>query len=728
MFKFCFFLFFSLFCFVNTAVSQNYLRVRSPQTWMISSSQEDGWEEYTEHGQFDEITITAEPKGVFTEVSIYTTISANPGFTYYNNIEIIWQFELPEKTIVHDAWLWVGETIVKADLIDYWTALETYTEFVSFNTDPLFFYKMPDNRYELRVFPLPVDGSRRLKISFLVPAQWDASTVEQQLLQPLFRSTDYMADEVTISVPMQDMWGTPSLQIGENTTLFSETALGGAGDSLHLMKIAGNVFAGNDPIKLSFDAPYDENNTFVSVYSDSSEHFYQAIYAPDWQGLLPDPNPAKTLFLIEYDASKTSLTEAAFVEYFSDVVTQYLAENEPMNIAMNTSGGVQFLSADWWPLQDAALPALLANLLAQSDTNNLSHLLEQGYAWAANHTDITDIYLLAASDVYVYPPFADAMFAQIAPSILPNVPLTIFDYQNEELSQIYYQGTPYTGNAYFYQLLTNSVDTCSQHTLYSSATDFTHLLSQTFPPTPALEDGFVNYQVSMEAGLTFLPYNFYQNTYSADDPGVFMQTGRYVGNLPLQINAAYFGNDGTFLTSHQVIEESDAHQGDSLLMKAWYGPHFKYKESQIATDADRTWLIETSIEKRILTGLTAFLALEPDFGGEPCIVCNLNNGNTINTDDTKVDSTQLVWELSPNPASDYTTIRLTVDSDSDITDGHMEIIDLTGKTVFRLEAPAYQNNQLVWQWNIGREIPNGVYWAKVRTSKGAWVTQIVVAK
>lgn len=172
-------LFFTTFLPLSNA--QNYLRVSDPDWWGAPNSNQPQWYTNFEHGRFSDVRIVASPKGVFTEIEVFANITHSPNIGgWWNDLEIIWQFDLPENAIVHDAWLWVGEDIIKADLVDFWTALETYTGIVDYNEDPLFFYQMSDKRYEVRVYPLPYGEFRRLKLSFLVPAQWGLETIRQR--------------------------------------------------------------------------------------------------------------------------------------------------------------------------------------------------------------------------------------------------------------------------------------------------------------------------------------------------------------------------------------------------------------------------------------------------------------------------------------------------------------------------------------------------------------------
>ena len=73
----------------------------------------------------DEATLVIHPRGNFIEMNLYITVSYDFNswfFKNYNELEFLWEFSLPEHAILHDFWLWFGDSIMSAHVLDKWTA------------------------------------------------------------------------------------------------------------------------------------------------------------------------------------------------------------------------------------------------------------------------------------------------------------------------------------------------------------------------------------------------------------------------------------------------------------------------------------------------------------------------------------------------------------------------------------------------------------------------------
>jgi len=88
---------------------------------------------------------------------------------------------LPENAIVDDSWLWIGKDIIKAKLMDKWTATGIYEGIVKRRKDPSILMKQSATQYELRVFPLVGNQTRKVKITYLMPITWSKINVAASL-------------------------------------------------------------------------------------------------------------------------------------------------------------------------------------------------------------------------------------------------------------------------------------------------------------------------------------------------------------------------------------------------------------------------------------------------------------------------------------------------------------------------------------------------------------------
>jgi Ca-activated chloride channel family protein len=174
----------------------DYLYVLDPQT---------SW--WTQQGTIEAATVTMKPHGIYTEVGLYLTFSArDAGFTEETLVEVVLGFGLPEEAVVTDSWLWVGDDIVRADLIDRWTASQIYEDIVRRRRDPSILAKIAPGRYELRVFPMPGTGTRKVKITYLVPADWAAASVATALPTRLLETSLYPIETFEVQAWTDPTW------------------------------------------------------------------------------------------------------------------------------------------------------------------------------------------------------------------------------------------------------------------------------------------------------------------------------------------------------------------------------------------------------------------------------------------------------------------------------------------------------------------------------------------
>ena len=106
---------------------------------------------YSYMGTIEEATLSVSPKGLFMEYGLYLTFSARgTNFNQNDSVEVVLDFELPQNAIVTDSWLWIGEDISKAIIMDRWSASSIYEDIVKRRKDPSILTKENETQYRLR--------------------------------------------------------------------------------------------------------------------------------------------------------------------------------------------------------------------------------------------------------------------------------------------------------------------------------------------------------------------------------------------------------------------------------------------------------------------------------------------------------------------------------------------------------------------------------------------------
>ena len=168
---------------------------------------------------------------------------------------------------------------------------------------------MSDKRYEVRVYPLPYGEFRRLKLSFLVPAQWGLETIRQEVLRDMFSGTDYPPDNFEIAVPVNSFWGVPSVRSDLFNHEMNTLINAGPGNLLHFAAIDPDQFFDAEYLDIEFDAPYTgpDGRAFTSVFSEGGENCYQLVYAPGWEGWVQAEKVKKSVVVVECVLESASL-------------------------------------------------------------------------------------------------------------------------------------------------------------------------------------------------------------------------------------------------------------------------------------------------------------------------------------------------------------------------------------------------------------------------------------
>ena len=148
------FLKFFIFSLVPASLfATNVLTVQDPDIWG------------TKPGYIDKATLVIEPYGGYVEQSLYLTYSDHNQFNQGSKLEIVHRFELPAGSVVNDLWLWIGDSVMQAILMDTWTARSIYDSIVVLKEIRHFYLKMEISMNCMFIlYPLVVKEGSKLHI------------------------------------------------------------------------------------------------------------------------------------------------------------------------------------------------------------------------------------------------------------------------------------------------------------------------------------------------------------------------------------------------------------------------------------------------------------------------------------------------------------------------------------------------------------------------------------
>ncbi|MFK7982124.1 MAG: VIT domain-containing protein [Saprospiraceae bacterium] len=766
------------------------LTVRNADSWRSGQST-------IEAAQF-----TIHPRGVYMEIGMYLTLSAREAKSVWPNdtihfeqaqedLEATLQFNLPTGAMITDSWLWINEDIIQADIEERWHATRVYEEIVGFRRDPSLLVKdnwswqgdVTADFYHLRVYPLQPDSSRRVKITYLVPGNWQDGSVAVPLPMDILNASKVPVEEIVVQCFLNNDFSNPR-PLQSTTQNFTNATHATLGDHFSLSLTPTDIEAGLD---ILLDVPM-QNGVFLSRYEEPTRDYYEAVILPEVALMGEAEKTKKIALLVDYDTTTTTISKDELFAILAQQVLTTLAPQDSFNLIFNSQIGVAPINTNWLSADEATVSTIF-NLIEEaytlSVTTNLPELIDAGIDYMRNNGQKGALLLVSCADQFHEMNAADEYIATLAPKLLdlPEMSIYVADYQNKNQSSDYYywieEGDEpryverrYYGNEYFYIKLQESVNG-NLHVIRQEKS-FQNLFYQSLQGISAIR-AIDALTITKQEGSCFSEFTLPRPTFSSPNAPI-LKIGKCVGNLPYTLN--FSGRVGTE-TIHKsiIIDESYLNEGTTNHITAWAGNFISGLELNRAyyglTQRIIEKIIEWSLEHRVLSLYTAFLALEPAEGGYICeecvdetdhdlLVTNLSGGNqndsenevelpdislgspvrgeeyslplgdSIITATTEIDlATTMEIMASPNPFRTNTTINVKLKTDLSANQLSGSIYDLNGRALKSL-IPQRGKTSRDWQFswdgtdNNEKRLSTGLYIFMVQSEFGQGSYKLVL--
>lgn len=701
-----------LLCCTLFASAQNSLTVADPQWW--------GGEE---PGSIDKATITVEPKGLYMEVGMYMTFSARDlWYSLEDTLEVVLDFNLPKDAIVTDSWLWVNEDIVRAEVLDRWTASEIFEEFVDRRTDPSILFKDGVTQYQLRVFPMAGTETRKVKLNFLLPTRWTNEHVSVNLPFNILNLSYAPLEDFNLLVRAGEEWGDPQIIDQENVD-FVEVAEPGLGNWQQALL--------NDTpqsLTLQFDAPL-ENGVYVSTFQQGNEKIYQTAYMPSSTNQLTENGPSKKILIIlDYHHGHSSLSKAEFIAQVKSQLN--LTPNSFFNTVTYFSGVPILQSSNWLEATPMNIEAVFAGLHNQMSINgNLPPLLSRGIEFIKDHDNDGEILLIGSGQQLGNSQAADPVLSIVESQLNEtSFPIHIVDCQDEGIGSFWVGNTNYRGNDYFYLNLSRLTNSAYYRWLGSSQSISNNLIN-TFQEIYETDWSF-DFHTSLENGFCYDRYNitFQGQSNLLEQP--ILQVGKYIGEFPFQIELSAVLNDTFFIQEGVEVAPNEIYAADSLAHEIWVGHFLKELETSGSAANIITQIIHESISERVLSLYTAYLCLEPDMGGETCLDCFDDDDVVLATQEVMAEQVFNI-KAFPNPFTTQTTLQIDLGQELLKEEVQVEVYNVLGHLVKTLPVQAFdiKNQRINLSWdarnNSGQIVEQGTYFFVVRVGTMTKVVKVM---
>lgn len=709
-----------LFLFSSTLFSQYAsLYVQHPQqTWRIGM------------GTIEELNIVASPKGIYMQYDLYMTFSARGNyFSSADSIEVQLNFDLPKGSIVNDLWLWVGNDIMRALILDRWTASSIYESIVKRRRDPALLTKVGNDSYQLRVYPMAGTGTRKVKLSYLVPTDWTSKSVLSRLPSWIYRaSRNWPASVSLIYLPTVN-WNTPQISEFPNLS-FSSFTDSTFGQWLRC-NIPSNAMS-SATLNLAVTAPL-KNGVYLSRYNTPSEGIYQLALLPS--ASLDLQTQKKIVFLFDYDPVKTTISKTEMLSSVQALLNQSFTAADSFNLVI-TQNKILRASQQWIKADAHGIAQAFASIGSNpiSDTSNLPLLLTNAIEFIKANGSEGHIILLAASDRIGDYRVANSLLNDLQKVFIPKVTMHITDVVNKNYNYYWINNKYYYGNDYFYENLAKLTNGTTQTNRNNYLQTLSIMLTTVVQTLRGNIESFDLY-TKLGAGFCYGRFSTASSgvqVSSVDKP--LLQVGKFQGDLPFIVEfAGMYG--GKAVQKRVIVEAKDIETADSLLKTIWTGNYITALEALPASNTTNKAIVKASFQQRILSKLTAFLALEPSDTISVCTSCSTGSGGPVSSVESKestVAKDSLV-QAYPNPFNSSSTVRVRLPKGTQGGENTLKIYNMLGQAVrtfdpSRLSESRYE--QFIWDGknDTGSTVASGVYYFVLTTSKGRYTVKLIMMK
>lgn len=712
---------------LSVLVAQDNLSINDPQRF------------YRSGGTIDEATLTIRPRGIYLEYGLFLTFSAKgtfftgAGYSGYN-LESVLGFTLPANALVTDSWLWVGDSVMRAQIMDRWTASSIYESIVQRRRDPSIMTKTGVNSYELRVYPMLGNETRKVKITYLVPMNWSATTVSAPLPMGLLRTSAIPLKKMSVLFWGQGKWKTPRVMEMQSAA-FSTVPDAVNGDYLK----TDIAFPSSIPttLTIAMDAPL-QNGVYVNFFQKESEGYYQMAVVPS-ETFADRIQSKKVALVLDYDPSKTpGQTFQQMLDGVKSTLLTNFSRRDSFNVIYSRLA-VQRASPSWLPMDAKVIEETFKTLGMMSLYANLPGLLAEGIS-ATKGTDAS-LFLVSNSDQFMTSQNANQLIKDVQGLANPLPRMMIADVYYQ-YNYSYINGQYYYGNAYLYTNLAR-ISGGSYSGIRASNSNFENVVSQTAQAVNNVSINSLDLYTTMKSGFCYGRYTLTQGgsvtgTTNIGASSVVLQTGKFTGTAPFVVNMSGFISSKPVTRSIELMPQQ-MDNGDPFGEQIWAGNYMRSLESSSSiSNAMVSDIIATSIKNRVLSNYTAFLALEPNDTLRPCTACDVRsdiapNGAAIKINTAVEDKAANVgvnFAASPNPFSSETTIEITLAEGFRPELCTISIVNMMGQEIYTFDTKALNGDKklrLRWSGETvgGGQAPTGMYFVILKTPQGRLMWKLV---
>jgi hypothetical protein len=687
-------------------------------------------------GSIQEIVSVVQPNGSYTKNDLYLTFAAKsiPSLLPDDSVEVRLTFGFGQSIVVSDLWLWIGQDTSKAILADRSKARATYDSTVKRRRDPALLEMPYADYYSLNIYPMRADGTRKIKLSYLVPDRMTEGKLTAPLPIWLVKASNVLPDKWTIFVREDSLWTNPSF--AEVSSIPLTSVLDSTFGECRKAEITTQALTQLTSLTLLWEQTLQPELVFAEKYRRDAEGVYQLAVQP--VKLFDINTTKKFLFLVNYDPIRASniYSRQQILQDITTTLRTKVAPPDSFNVIFASKGSPYRVSERWLSPDTAVITSTFSDFLLKHivmDTFNLSALIFNGADFINKNGADGQMILIASSEEYNKNLSASNKFIDSLTRILPSK--TQIHIIDNNLSPSHYSvgDRYYAGDGYLYSLLAAvTKGTYNRYPIYYQDGNNLPLINQIIPAIR----GTVNYfdlTVTLANGIAFMKQTQAISSGTVTAATTVRQAGRYSGNFPmiLELSGEY---EGKLVYKKISIPDSNIHSSDSSLYSVWASYVISSLQNSSVTEPIKQEIADLSTRYRVLSRYTAFIALEP--GQKLCDTCVVAVGGGVPVNVRPAISHPESYEVLqafPNPFNPATTLKLRLPQGVEQQSVSLIIYNTLGQSVKQfdvshLSKDTYTN--VVWDGtdNNGRIVATGVYFVIMTTPVGRYSLKLMLLK
>lgn len=692
----------------SVSYSQWSLQVQDPQNQWKNAQ-----------GDIDSVLLVVRPMGLYALYDMYINFSARSSkYTKpTDTLEVQYYFQLDKRASIVDSWLWVEDTLVKAKLIDRWTASQIYENIVKrTRRDPSILYKNSDVNYEFRIYPMAGNRNRKVKISWFEPINWGSGQVTLNLpfkMMGLSKTEPY----VKIIAILENDFKNPQLSFSSNFNFVKDDIYG---DSYQVVLNNVKTLSNAGTHFLKYDNPMKEG-LYIKAYKESiDEGYFQLAFLP--QNSLDLNESRKIIFAIDYDVTSTNVKFSTLIQNILNQSLSSLSPKDSFNIIFN-----EFEPSMKFNSWKSCTADNLNFAFKEIDENKVTKYTMMPFILRksvehtrASYSDNVKVIMFSSSNTYGTSEGANILIKSllIGEGVIPQFYFVDFS-TTAPINKI--NNINYRGNEYFY--LNMAKLTKGESIKSNQALDI--MVKQGLQAT---EINFLAYDfnVTLSDGFTWAKYDLHDSKSNLSLNKPILIIGKYIGDEDFVVNFNGLYKSNQSKSFHKIMNFKDYDKTFATNRKLWLCNYIQYLETIQYTNYIVTEIIETSMKNRILSKYTAFLALEPWMMG--------NDQGSSNDQKDPGGSTSVekgndyTIELSPNPFVNSLKVSVQLENANELLSS-IEVYNIQGSKVYQFDIPP-MTNALKIDWNgcdyAGKQLPNGVYLIVIKTTNSVKTVKVII--